>query len=239
MGAPAFVPNSIIVVEPVGTYIQFPGQDVCLYAHTRQTFQQFRGRTAPLWLFRAEHLCHRFQERVGRQLPEFRFGSLELPHAAFPVELQRQLLIRLVTSHNVQQGGVVRAPLLLHDERAIRCTQQTVGAGDHIKAVLGLHLPGVMNHQQADAVPVAESFQFGHDLVVTGVAVSLTADLPHLLQGVDNDEPYIRVLSDESFQLLVKSLAHGLSLRCEVEIAGLLYPEHLGEPPLQPGVIVL
>ena len=96
-----------------------------------------------------------------------------------------------------------------------------------------------MNHQQADAVPVAESFQFGHDLVVAGVAVSVTADLPHLLQGVDDDEPYIRVLPDESFQLLVKSLAHGLSLRCEVEIAGLLYPEHPGEPPLQPGVIVL
>ena len=47
------------------------------------------------------------------------------------------------------------------------------------------------------------------------------------------------MLPDESFQLLVKSLAHGLSLRCEVEIAGLLYPEHPGEPPLQPGVIVL
>ena len=120
-----------------------------------------------------------------------------------------------------------------------RCTQQTVGAGDHIKAVLGFHLPGVMNHQQANAVPVAESFQFGHDLVVAGIAVSVTADLPHLLQGVDDDEPYIRVLPDESFQLLVKSLAHGLSLRCEVEIVGLLYPEHPGEPPLQPGVIVL
>ena len=56
MGAPAFVPNPIVVVEPVGTHIQLPGQDVCLYAHTRQTFQQFRGRTAPLRLFRGEHL---------------------------------------------------------------------------------------------------------------------------------------------------------------------------------------
>ena len=102
MGALAFVPNSIIVVEPVGTHVQLPGQDVCLYAHTRQTFQQLRGRTAPLWLFRAEHLCHRFQKRVGRQLPKFRFGSLELPHAAFPVKLQCQLLIRLVTPHDVQ-----------------------------------------------------------------------------------------------------------------------------------------
>ena len=239
MGAPAFVPNSIIVVEPVGTHVQLPGQDVCLYAHTRQTFQQLRGRTAPLWLFRAEHLCHRFQKRVGRQLPKFRFGSLKLPHAAFPVELQRQLLIRLVASNDVQQGGVVRAPLLLHDECSIRCTQQAIGARDHIEAILGFHLPGVVNHQQADAVPVAESFQFGHDLVVAGVAVSVTADLPHLLQGVDDDEPHIWMLPDEAFQLLVKSLAHGLGLRCEVEIAGLLHPEHPGEPPLQPGVIVL
>ena len=47
------------------------------------------------------------------------------------------------------------------------------------------------------------------------------------------------MLPDESFQLLVKSLAYGLGLRCEVEIAGFLHPEHPGEPPLQPGVIIL
>lgn len=153
--------------------------------------------------------------------------------------LNSQLLIRLITSYDVQQSGVVRAPLLLHDECSIRCTQQAVGAGDHIEAVLGFHLPGVMDHQQADAVPVTEGFQPGHDLVVAGVAVSIPADLPHLLQGFDDDEPYIRVLPDEAFQLLVKSPAHELGLRCEVEIAGLLHPEHPGEPPLQPGVIVL
>ena len=95
-----------------------------------------------------------------------------------------------------------------------------------------------MNHQQADAVPVAETFQFGHDLVVAGVTVSFTADLPHLLQGIDNDEPHIRVLPDEAFQLLVEPFAYGLGLCCEVEISGLLHPEHPGEPPLQPGVIV-
>ena len=239
MGAPAFVPNPIVVVEPVGTHVQLPGQDVCLYAHTRQTFPQLRGRTAPLWLFRAEHLCHRFQKRVWRQLPEFRFGPLKLPDAAFPIELQRQLLIRLVASHDVQQGGVVRAPLLLHDECSICCTQQAIGARDHIEAILGFHLPGVVNHQQADAILVTEGFQPGHDLVVAGIAVSIPADLPHLLQGIDDDEPYIRVLPDEAFQLLVKSLAHGLGLRCEVEIAGLLHPEHPGEPPLQSDVIIL
>ena len=32
MGAPAFIPDSVVVVEPVGTYIQLPGQDVRLYA---------------------------------------------------------------------------------------------------------------------------------------------------------------------------------------------------------------
>ena len=47
------------------------------------------------------------------------------------------------------------------------------------------------------------------------------------------------MLPDEAFQLLVKSLAHGLGLRCEVELAGFLHPEHPGEPPLQPGVIIL
>ena len=47
------------------------------------------------------------------------------------------------------------------------------------------------------------------------------------------------MLPDEAFQLLVKSLAHGLGLRCEVEVAGFLHTEHPGEPPLQPGVIIL
>ena len=164
---------------------------------------------------------------------------MELPHAAFPVKLQCQLLIRLVSPYDVQQGGIFSTPLLLHDERSIRCTQQVVGAGDHVKAVFGFHLPGVVNHQQADAVLVAESFQLGHDLVVAGVTVSFTADFPHLLQGIDDDEPHIWMLPNEAFQLLVKSLAHGLCLCRKVQIAGLLYPEHPGEPPLQPGVIVL
>ena len=33
-----------------------------------------------------------------------------------------------------------------------------------------------MDHQQADAVPVTEGFQPGHDLVVAGVAVSIPAE---------------------------------------------------------------
>ena len=44
---------------------------------------------------------------------------------------------------------------------------------------------------------------------------------------------------DEALQLLVQSFAHGLGLRCEVEITGFLHTKHPGEPPLQSGIIVL
>ena len=38
----------------------------------------------------------------------------------------------------------------LHDERAVRCAQQTIRAGDHIEAISRFHLPayGVMTNKQ-------------------------------------------------------------------------------------------
>ena len=47
------------------------------------------------------------------------------------------------------------------------------------------------------------------------------------------------MLPDEALQLLVEPFAHGLGLCCKVEVAGLFHPKHPGEPPLQPGIIVL
>ena len=102
MGTPAFVVDSVVVVEPVCADVQFAGQDICRNFHTGQLLQQFGRCSAPLRVFWGEQLCHRFQQWVGRQLPEFRFCTLKLPHAAFPVKLQCQLLIRLVTPHDVQ-----------------------------------------------------------------------------------------------------------------------------------------
>ena len=75
-------------------------QGTVLYLALEDDYARLQRRLSRL--FRGEHLCHRFQKRVGRQFPEFRFGSLELPHATLPVEFQRQLLIRLVTPHDVQ-----------------------------------------------------------------------------------------------------------------------------------------
>ena len=104
----------------------------------------------------------------------------------------------LIPPGNVQGGGVVCPPLLLEQEGPVCRTQQAVGAGDHIKLVIGLLLAGVVYHQEADSAYIGKLFQFGDYLIVVGIAVLSAVLLPYFLQGVDDNEPGVRVFPDKT-----------------------------------------
>ena len=148
--------------------------------------------------------------------PELRFRTLEIPHAPFPVKLQRQFLIRLVASDNIECGNVVRPPLFLHDERAVRCAQQTIRARDHIEAISRFHLPRMVYDQQADTMTITEFFQPCHNLIVAGITVTLTAYLADFLQGVNDNQPDSGVSLDKFFKLFVQTTDNGFCLCCKV-----------------------
>ena len=106
-------------------------------------------------------------------------------------------LVLLVTSYHIQNGGVVRPLLLLKKKGPIRRTRQAIGAGDHIKLVVGLLFPSVMYQQEADAAGISEAFQLAHHLVIVGVAVLIPASLPDFLEGVNDNQLGVGVFLHE------------------------------------------
>lgn len=147
-----------------------------------QMRRQLRRPSTPYGSEGRNEFCHGFEHGIWRRLKDFCLGLDQLPEAVCLIKFKRQLLILLVTAHNAELGATVCSLLLLQDECAIRCTEQAVCPRNHVEAVLGFHLARVMNYQQAHVVLVAERFEFGHDLIIAGVVVLVSAEFPNLLQ---------------------------------------------------------
>ena len=107
-------------------------------------------------------------------------------------------LVLLVTSYHIQGGGVIRPLLLLKKKGPVRRSRQSVGAGDHIKLVIGLLFPSVMYQQEADAAGISEAFQLFHHLIIVGVAVLIPASLPDFLEGVNDNQLSVGVFLHKS-----------------------------------------
>ena len=155
------------------------------------------------------------------------------------IKFKGQLLILLVTAHNAKLGAAVCPLFLLQDECAIRRTEQAVCPRNHVEAVLGFHLARMMNHQQAHVVLVAERLEFGHDLIIAGVVVLVSAEFPNLLQRIHDDELGVRVFLHEQVKLIAQSAAKRPGLRGEVQRICALHAKHLEQTLLNPRVVVL
>ena len=96
---------------------------------------------------------------VGRLCPCLRFRTLQRPYQPFLVLGKIESLVLLVTPGHVQNGTAICPLLLLKKKGPVRRSRQSVGAGDHIKLVIGLLFPSVMYQQEADAAGISEAFQ--------------------------------------------------------------------------------
>ena len=85
-----------------------------------------------------------------------------------------QLLILLIAPGYVERCRIAGALFLLEHERTVRCAEQTVGAGDHVKLIVGLLLAGVMHQQQTDAALISEVLQLANDVVIVGVSMMIS-----------------------------------------------------------------
>ena len=127
-----------------------------------------------------------------------RFRTLQRPYQPFLVLGKIESLVLLVTPGHVQNGTAICPLLLLKKKGPVRRSQQTVGAGDHIKLIIGLLLAGVMYNQEANPAYIGKPFQFGDYLIVVGIAVLLCPGLPDFLQGVDDNKPGVWVFPDKA-----------------------------------------
>ena len=197
MSSGAFIMDVILIGQPPRPDIQPHSQGVRFHIQP-QDGDKFSGRPSPLWPFCRHQGGNSLQHRVGRLLPQLRFPPLQLPHKPFLVPFEVEALVLLIPPGNIQGGSVVRPPLFLEQEGPICRPQQAIGAGNHIKFIIGLLLAGVMYYQEADPAYIGKPFQFGDYLIVVGIAVLTAVLLPYFLQGVDDNEPGVRVFPDKA-----------------------------------------
>ena len=111
----------------------------------------------------------------------------------------------MVTPGDFQNGGAVRSLLLLEHKRPISRTQQAIGAGDHIKLIIGLLLSGVMYQQETDFLIICKPFQPSHNLIIIGIAELLPTSLSDFLKGVNDNQLCIRMLSHKLLKLFIQA----------------------------------
>ena len=108
---------------------------------------------------------------------QFIFQSLQIPDLGLRVFLQVEDLVLLVTPHDLDGSIQSRAFFLLHQQRTICTSQQPSGAGNRLKGIVCLLLPGVM----AVVVPLIVGIVLGVEslggllsgALVTGVLMAI------------------------------------------------------------------
>ena len=145
-----------------------------------------------------------------------------------------RLKVGLVAAGDAECGRVIRAVLLAEHERAVGTAVDSRCAGDSVKLVVRRRLSRVVYDEQAQPELVRELLYLADDLVVVPVAVRLAAQLAHLLQRVDDDEPCVLVLAHELLELRVEAVAELLCAYGKVQFLRTLYAEHPVHPSLQP-----
>ena len=87
---------------------------------------------------------------------QFIFQSLQIPDLGLRVFLQVEDLVLLVTPHDLDSSIQSRAFFLLHQQRTICTAQQPGGAGNRLKGIVCLLLPGMVDGQNTDTVLISK-----------------------------------------------------------------------------------
>ena len=141
---------------------------------------------------------------------------IELPYQLLGIPCQMELLVGLISADNCKGSTQISALLLLQKKRSVCAAEQSRCAGDHFKLIPGLLLACVMHHEQAHTVFVGKLFHPAYDVVIVGVAVSVGADLSDLLQGINDNQPCVGMVTDKLFKLFVKPCAELFCIYGEV-----------------------
>ena len=89
---------------------------------------------------------------IGRLFVQLVFYLFKIPDLRVGILFQIENLILLVAPHDVDGCLQCRALFLLHQQRTICTAQQPSGAGNRLKRIVCLLLPGVMDGQNTDTV---------------------------------------------------------------------------------------
>ena len=141
------LPLSLAAEEKGGGF----DMDEYLYGHVRDSYEwhitTVKGHSVsiPLPVIVASKTGNGFQNMIGWFLVQLVFQLFEIPNLRIGVLFQIEDLILLVASHHVDSCLQRRALFLLHEKRPIRAAEQSCCSRDHLEAVTGRLLPGVVD----------------------------------------------------------------------------------------------
>ena len=134
--------------------------------------------------------------------------DLEHIAEAFHVSMEKiEFLLLLVSARHFKRGGVADAFFFLQQERTVSRTEQASSPRNHVKLIVRTLLSGMMDKQDANTIAVCKLFQLCNYFIVVCVTVIVSADFPHLLERVNDNQPCIVMLFHKFLQLFIQSVA--------------------------------
>ena len=130
----------------------------------------------------------------------------------------------------------------LQDEGGVARAHEPVRARDRVEGVVGLHLPGVVDHEDGDAALVRYGLELPGVTVVGLVRVLLSAHVADLAERVDDHEPRLGLERHGRPDVGDEAPRHGpVERRCLglVQVALVRDVRHLADAVLEAPVAVL
>ena len=90
----------------------------------------------------------------------------------------------------------------------------------------------MVDQQNADIVLISQCFQGADFLVIAGIHTVVLVAGTHLLQGVDDDQPGVRVLIEEAGELFFQPLPYAATFRLHDQPFGGFFAAHKLEKAL-------
>ena len=131
-----------------------------------------------------------------------------------------------------QNAGGLAHTLALHDPAGIGRTHQTVGACNLLERIVCGLFAQMVDQQNADIVLISQCFQGADFLVIAGIHTVVLVAGTHLLQGIDDDQPGVRVLIEETCELFFQPLPDAAAFRLHDQPFGGFFTAHKLEKAL-------
>jgi len=229
-GAVGFIADSSWRKHGIEVFHDFPGQLVGQNALNIGCRKQFGSRTLPCsdTIDVVSHLPN----ISGNCLSDNLFGAFFLvqhPNAVFFVQTQC-FVVHIAPGHQ-NAGGLTHA-FSLHDPAGVRCPYQAIGTCNLLERIVCGLFAQMVDQQNADVILVRQCLQGADLLVIAGIHTVVLVVGTNLLQGINDDQPGVRVLIEETCKLFLQPLPDAAAFRLHDQPFGGFFAAHKLEKAL-------
>ena len=229
-GAVGFIADTSWREYGIEVFHDFPGQLMGQNAFNIGCRKQFGGCALPC--SDAIDVVSHFPKVTRHSFSDNLFGAFFLiqhPNAIFFVQTQC-FVVHIAPGH--QNAGGLAHTLALHDPAGIGRTHQTVGTCNLLERVVGGLFAQMVDQQNADIVLISQCLQCADFLVIAGIHTVVLVAGTHLLQGVDDNQPGVRMLIEEAGELFFQPLPDAAAFRLHDQPFGGFFAAHKLEKAL-------